>query len=206
MNFRPDQTSSTAQTFTSTSPAARPIPRTALSSSEVARPEAFFGQDFQSIPASSIAAASLEAPQQAPLDRPRTRADSRAGPAAFLRDPARRRAPRDRPARPARTSAALASPSFFASGVPEYPAIARSVACADRSRKLADLRVGNRSVEQLGRSRCPPPVGASSAPKARRFATARAPVDSRLSSRKCGSRKRSDAGSVACGGCRAARC
>ena len=59
MNFRPGQTSSTAQTFTSTSSAARPISRTAFSSSEVARPEAFFGQQIQSIPASSIAAASF---------------------------------------------------------------------------------------------------------------------------------------------------
>src|SRR5208283_1388609 len=50
-NFRPDHTSVTAQTFTSTSPADNPIPRILFSSKSVATPELFFGQLAHSIPA-----------------------------------------------------------------------------------------------------------------------------------------------------------
>jgi hypothetical protein len=50
-NLSPDQTSFTAQTFTSTSPAAKPISRTLFSSTSVATPEVFLGQETQSMPA-----------------------------------------------------------------------------------------------------------------------------------------------------------
>src|ERR1700722_11882883 len=50
-NFNPEQTSVTAQTFTSTRPAANPISRTACSSTSVGTPELFLGQLTQSIPA-----------------------------------------------------------------------------------------------------------------------------------------------------------
>src|SRR5215813_3379403 len=50
-NFNPDQTSVTAQTFTSTSPAARPVSRTMFSVRSVGTPELFLGQLIQSMPA-----------------------------------------------------------------------------------------------------------------------------------------------------------
>ena len=50
-NFNPDQTSETAQTFTSTSPDASPISRTTFSVTSVFTPELFFGQLTHSIPA-----------------------------------------------------------------------------------------------------------------------------------------------------------
>src|ERR1700741_959064 len=50
-NFNPDQMSVTAQTFTSTSPAARPISRTMFSFRSVETPEVFLGQLIQSTPA-----------------------------------------------------------------------------------------------------------------------------------------------------------
>src|SRR5450631_4793819 len=50
-NFNPDQTSVTAQTFTSTRPAAKPISRTIFSFRSVATPELFLGQLTQKIPA-----------------------------------------------------------------------------------------------------------------------------------------------------------
>ena len=50
-NFSPDQTSFTAQTFTSTSPAGRPILITSFSPKSVTMPEAFLGQLTHSIPA-----------------------------------------------------------------------------------------------------------------------------------------------------------
>jgi len=50
-NFNPDQISVTAQTFTSTKPAASPISRTRFSSRSDATPELFFGQLTHSIPA-----------------------------------------------------------------------------------------------------------------------------------------------------------
>lgn len=49
-NFKPDQISLIAQTFTSTSPASRPICRTELSDKSVTTPEAFFGQAIHNIP------------------------------------------------------------------------------------------------------------------------------------------------------------
>src|SRR5438309_349054 len=49
-NLSPDQTSSTAHTFTSTIPFARPMSRTTFSFRSVATPEAFFGQEIQSMP------------------------------------------------------------------------------------------------------------------------------------------------------------
>ena len=50
-NFSPDQTSSTAQTFTSTIPWAKPMARTTSSVRSLATPELFFGHEIQSIPA-----------------------------------------------------------------------------------------------------------------------------------------------------------
>src|SRR5580700_9385119 len=50
-NFNPDQTSVTAHTFTSTSPAASPTSRTVFSSTSVATPELFLGQLTHSMPA-----------------------------------------------------------------------------------------------------------------------------------------------------------
>src|SRR5579862_10035090 len=50
-NFSPDHTSLTAQTFTSTNPAAKPILRTSSSVRSVATPEDFLGQLTHSIPA-----------------------------------------------------------------------------------------------------------------------------------------------------------
>src|SRR5262249_28565926 len=58
-NFNPDQVSSTAQTFTSTSLALRPISRTMFSSKSVGTPAAFFGQEIQSMPSAFIASRSL---------------------------------------------------------------------------------------------------------------------------------------------------
>ena len=49
-NFRPDQTSSMAQIFTSTRPAAKPMSRTIFSLTSVCTPEVFFGQEIQIIP------------------------------------------------------------------------------------------------------------------------------------------------------------
>src|SRR6476619_6879768 len=50
-NLSPDQTSSTAQTLTSTIPFAIPISRTTFSVKSVATPDAFFGHEIQSMPA-----------------------------------------------------------------------------------------------------------------------------------------------------------
>jgi hypothetical protein len=50
-NFNPDQISVTAHTFTSTSPASSPTPRTTSSVRSVATPELFLGQLTHSIPA-----------------------------------------------------------------------------------------------------------------------------------------------------------
>ena len=55
ISFSPDQTSSTAQTFISTSPSGKAIWRTTSSVTSVATPEPFFGQDTHIIPAGSIA-------------------------------------------------------------------------------------------------------------------------------------------------------
>src|SRR5437667_8662095 len=55
ISFSPDQTSSTAQTFISTSPSGKAIWRTTSSVTSVATPELFFGQDTHIIPAGSIA-------------------------------------------------------------------------------------------------------------------------------------------------------
>src|SRR5437588_11234802 len=52
-NFSPDQTSSTAQTFTSTNPFLNPISRTTFSFKSVFTLEAPLGQEIQSVPASS---------------------------------------------------------------------------------------------------------------------------------------------------------
>src|SRR5438045_5427593 len=49
-NLRPDQVSSTAQTFTSTSPNSSPKVRTTPSVRSVSTPDVFFGQATQSIP------------------------------------------------------------------------------------------------------------------------------------------------------------
>src|SRR5689334_2861898 len=49
-NFSPDQVSSTAHTFTSTSPSPRPISRIKFSLRSVAFPEVFLGQEIQSEP------------------------------------------------------------------------------------------------------------------------------------------------------------
>src|SRR5258708_16046802 len=49
-NFSPDQTSLTAQTFTSTKPASRPISRIIFSERSVATPEDFFGHEIHNIP------------------------------------------------------------------------------------------------------------------------------------------------------------
>ncbi len=61
-NLSPDQTSSTAQIFTSTRPAARPIVRTFVSDKSVTTPELFFGHETQSIPAGVNLAAYSENP------------------------------------------------------------------------------------------------------------------------------------------------
>src|SRR6185369_12143183 len=49
-NLSPDQTSSTAQTLTSTKPSDKPSSRTTLSVRSVFTPDAFFGQETQSMP------------------------------------------------------------------------------------------------------------------------------------------------------------
>src|SRR5689334_10900993 len=49
-NFRPDHTSDTAHTFTSTSPASSPIRRTSFSFMSVATPDVFFGQEIHNMP------------------------------------------------------------------------------------------------------------------------------------------------------------
>ena len=56
-NFNPDQTSLTAQTFTSTRPVASPMLRIIFSSKSDSTPELFFGQEIQSIPAGASFAA-----------------------------------------------------------------------------------------------------------------------------------------------------
>jgi hypothetical protein len=50
-NFNPDHTPLTAHTFTSTSPAVRPIARITFSSRSLATPELFFGQLIHNMPA-----------------------------------------------------------------------------------------------------------------------------------------------------------
>src|SRR5207302_8757858 len=50
-NLSPDQTSSTAQTFTSTIPSESPMSRTMFSVRSIATPEDFFGHEIQSMPA-----------------------------------------------------------------------------------------------------------------------------------------------------------
>src|SRR6266853_2796158 len=58
-NFKPDHTSFTAHTFTSTSPANKPILRTSFSFRSVGTPEVFLGQLTQSIPAGANRRAKL---------------------------------------------------------------------------------------------------------------------------------------------------
>ena len=59
-NFRPDQVSSTAQTFTSTRPAPNPTLRMTSSVRSVLMPEAFFGHEIQSMPSGCSFAAVAE--------------------------------------------------------------------------------------------------------------------------------------------------
>src|SRR6266481_7810736 len=54
-NFSPDQTSVTAQTFTSTRPTSSPLWRTTSPVRSVATPEAFFGHEIHSMPAGASA-------------------------------------------------------------------------------------------------------------------------------------------------------
>ncbi len=68
-NFNPDQISVTAQTFTSTKPAASPMARTTFSSTSVATPEVFLGQLTHSIPAeASCSATRANSLVNAPFD------------------------------------------------------------------------------------------------------------------------------------------
>src|SRR5262249_1054614 len=57
-NFSPDQISSMAQTFTSTSPKPNPVSRTRFWSKSVGRPEALLGHAIHSMPSASSLAAS----------------------------------------------------------------------------------------------------------------------------------------------------
>src|SRR4051812_10355504 len=59
-NFRPDHVSSIAQTFTSTSPPANPSSRTTFSFKSLLIPDAFFGQEIQSMPSGLSFAAARE--------------------------------------------------------------------------------------------------------------------------------------------------
>ncbi len=61
MNFSPDQTGSTAQTFTSTRPSGRKISRKTSSVSVVGRFDAFYGQETHSMPSGFNLAASFGA-------------------------------------------------------------------------------------------------------------------------------------------------
>ena len=141
-NFNPDQTAVTAQTFTSTNPAARPMSRTMCSVRSVGTPELFLGQLTQSMPAGVKCFEMKSKSSRSSLDfanhimkstgyfRPRSIVHlSRA---VFSS---------------ARTSAGIPDmdtrfpgliPSFLGSGVPEYPGIANPL---ERSITTKDTKV-----------------------------------------------------------------
>ena len=126
-NFSPDQTSVSAQTFTSTSPASSPISRTKFPSKSVATPELFLGQPTHNIPAGANAFAIRENSRtNSARDLVNTITKSSAFPCFTTTHPAK--ASRNS----AHTSAgAFANcarnpaliPNFFGRGVPEYPGI-----------------------------------------------------------------------------------
>jgi hypothetical protein len=130
-NFRPDQTSVTAHTLTSTSPAARPIARTSFSVRSVATPELFFGQHAHSIPAGASVLASFgNCLDNSLRDLVNSMAKSIVSEfflSSFFTSQAARGSRNS-----FRTSAGACNkcarkpgliPNFFESGVPEYPGI-----------------------------------------------------------------------------------
>src|SRR5208282_4011379 len=132
-NFSPDQTSFTAQTLMSTRPALSPASRITFSVRSVETPELFLGQEIHSIPAGASAfAAAGNSSSSAARDLVNRKMKSKS---LFLlaRDCSRHfsSAPlistltsSGRCRRATRKSSLM--PSFFASGVPEYPAIAKN--------------------------------------------------------------------------------
>ena len=133
-NFNPDQTSVTAQTFISTSPASNPLWRITSSVRSVTTPEVFFGHAIHSIPAGASAFAAGHSSSSSPLPRLGKEEDEieivNAGCSQTL-DAAFANSPRSSVftssgtcSRAMRKSSLM--PNFFASGVPEYPGINRS--------------------------------------------------------------------------------
>lgn len=132
-NFNPDQMSVTAQTFTSTNPARRPTSRIASSLRSVTTPELFFGQLTHNIPAGASAfeiRRNSFSSSAADLLNNMAKSSAPAWPplAESLCDSTRQSASAS--LNSARTSSGAFTkkmrkpglmPSFFGSGVPEYP-------------------------------------------------------------------------------------
>ena len=120
--------SSTAHTFTSTSPVGSATSRMTSSVMSVSTPDDRFGQLIQSPPSTSSAAHERREPLGQVGPRGVERHDHVVGAARRGARPRRRWAgpgSRTRPARPSTASRCPSLiPSFFASGVPEYPATA----------------------------------------------------------------------------------
>src|ERR1700683_3825858 len=127
-NFSPDHTSVTAHTFTSTSPASRPIPRTRFSSKSEATPELFFGQLTHNMPDGASSFVNREnSSANSARDFVNSITKSSISP-GFVFIPHSAKASRNS----ARTSAGAFAkrtrkpgliPNFFGRGVPEYPGI-----------------------------------------------------------------------------------
>lgn len=145
-NFNPDQTSVTAQTFTSTSPVPSPRSRTTLSVRSVVTPELFFGQQIQSIPAGASArAADNSSTLNTVSDLAKIKMKSRFPLATLCR---RHFASAFRSSvftsfgtcSNATRNSSL-TPSFLASGVPEYPAISED-SSRSQSEALLNWQLG----------------------------------------------------------------
>jgi hypothetical protein len=129
-NLSPDQTSLTAHTFTSTNPMASPVSRTTFPVRSVATPDACFGHEIHNIPAGASALAQRLISRSRSTRSLQNRWMKSNGPVRSftMRHSARASRSSDRtslgiPISAARNPALI--PSFFGSGVPEYPGIAR---------------------------------------------------------------------------------
>src|SRR5690242_2960453 len=127
-NFSPDQVSSTAHTFTSTSPSPRPISRIEFSLRSVAIPEVFLGQEIQSEPfAARHRCASLKRRFKSAWVVANNWMKSSFSPSCSAQLTLSGNAPRVLRYPGGPPSSAMRCPglmpSFLTSGVPEYPAI-----------------------------------------------------------------------------------
>ncbi len=127
-NFNPDQTSLTAQTLISTRPASSPLCRIKSSVRSVVTPDAFFGHEIHNMPAGASAFAAGNNSSSSPardLTNRKTKSRPPSASFTFVHFPSEARSPAVTSSGTCNNATRNESliPSFFGSGVPEYPAI-----------------------------------------------------------------------------------